>query len=127
MQSIVPLIGRMMISAIFLVSAYGKIMDPAGAEQYMASMGMPAARLFLIGAIILELGGGLCVLLGFHARRGAAALIVFLIPVTLIFHTDFTDRMQQIQFLKNLAVLGGLFMAAANGAGSISLDARRKS
>jgi|SRR3990167_8208298 len=127
MQSLVPLIGRVLIAAIFLISGYGKIMDPQGAMQYMSSAGMPAVRLFLIGAIILEIGGGLCLITGFHARRGALALIVFLVPTTLIFHTNFSDRMQVIMFLKNLAILGGLLMAAAYGAGTWSLDARRKS
>lgn len=124
MKNYVPLIARILIAQIFLMSGAGKIMDPAGTQGYMAAYGMPFTGLFLLGAIALEIGGGLSVLLGFKARWGAIALVVFLIPTTLIFHTAFSERLQQIMFMKNSAILGGLLMVAYFGSGPLSLDAR---
>jgi putative oxidoreductase len=126
-RNIIPLIARIFLSAIFLKSALGKIMDPAGTQQFMASYGMPFTGLFLIGAIVLELAGGLSVLIGYKARWGAALLVIFLIPTTLIFHTKFSDAVQMIMFMKNLAIVGGLLMVAYFGAGPVSLDARSAS
>ncbi len=124
MKNPVPLIARVLISAIFLMSVWGKITNPVGTQQFMAAHGMPLTGLFLIGAIILELGGGLSVLLGYKARVGAIALLVFLIPTTIIFHTKFSEQLQVIMFMKNLAILGGLLMVSYFGPGPISLDAR---
>ncbi|OGL40261.1 MAG: DoxX family protein [Candidatus Schekmanbacteria bacterium RIFCSPHIGHO2_02_FULL_38_11] len=122
MQKIIPLIGRILISQIFLASGFEKIMNFEGTQKYMASFGMPFTAFFAICAIVLEIGGGLSVLLGYKARIGAVLLVVFLIPTTLIFHTNFADQMQVIQFMKNLAILGGLFVVAGFGAGSFSFD-----
>lgn len=127
MRNPVPLIARVLISVIFLMSGWGKITHPAATQQYMSTHGMPFAGLFLIGAIILEIGGGLSVLLGYKARWGASALVVFLIPTTLIFHTKFSEQLQVIMFMKNLAILGGLLMVSYFGPGPISLDARTTS
>jgi len=123
MKNLVPLIGRIMIAQIFLMSGFGKIFNFAGTQQYMASHGMPLTALFLLGAMALELGGGLSLLLGYKARWGAIALIIFLVPTTLIFHTAFAERIQQIQFMKNMAIMGGLFMVAYFGSGPLSIDA----
>jgi putative oxidoreductase len=124
MQNFIPLIARILLSAIFLRSGIGKIIDFAGTQQSMASAGIPLTGLFLVGAIVFELVGAISVLLGYKTRWGAIALIIFLIPATLIFHTNFADSMQVIQFLKNLAILGGLLMVVAYGPGMASLDAR---
>ena len=122
MQRITPLLGRALISIIFLMAGYGKLTDPAGSQQYMAAHGMPLTGFFLVCTIILELGGGLSLLLGYKARWGATALAIFLVPVTLIFHTDFAAQMQVVMFMKNLAIIGGLLMVASFGPGPISLD-----
>lgn len=127
MQNLIPLIARILLSAIFLRSGIGKIIDFAGTQQSMASAGIPLTGFFLVGAIVFELVGGISVLLGYKARWGAIALTIFLIPATLIFHTNFADSMQVSQFMKNLAILGGLLMVVAYGPGSISLDARTSS
>jgi putative oxidoreductase len=124
MKDYIPLVARFFIAAIFLMSGAGKIADPAGTQQYMAAYGMPLTGLFLLGAIVFEVAGGISVLTGFKARWGAVALIVFLIPTTLIFHTAFAERLQVIMFMKNLAIMGGLLMIAYFGAGPVSLDAR---
>lgn len=127
MKRNLPTLGRLLIALIFLVSGFGKVMDPAGTQAFMAQYGMPLTGLFLTGAILVELGGGLSLLLGWKARRAAAALILFLIPATLIFHTDFADQEQIVHFLKNLAIGGGLLMVGTYGAGPLSLDARQES
>lgn len=124
MKHYIPLVARILISAIFLMSGMGKIMDPAGTQGYMAAHGMPFTGLLLLGAIVFELAGGLSVLAGFKARWGAVVLLVFLIPTTLIFHTAFSERLQVIMFMKNLAIMGALLMVAYFGAGPVSIDAR---
>ena len=124
MRSIIPLIARIFLSAIFLKSALGKIIDPAGTQQFMASYGMPFTGLFLIGAVVLEAVGGLSMLIGYKARWGATLLVIFLIPTTLVFHTKFSDAVQMIMFMKNIAIIGGLLMVAYFGAGPVSLDLR---
>ena len=116
-----PLIGRIFLSVIFLKSCVGKIMNFAGTQQFMAAAGMPMTALFLTAAIVLEFVGVASLVLGYRPRVGAWALIVFLVPATLIFHTNFADQMQQGQFLKNLAMLGGLFYVATYGSGPLSL------
>jgi uncharacterized membrane protein YphA (DoxX/SURF4 family) len=115
---------RTFLTVIFLKSGIDKVLDPSAAQQYMAAHGIPLTGLFLVGAIIFELVGALSVLLGYKARWGAIALIVFLIPTTLIFHTKFFDPMQVGQLMKNLAILGGLAMVAYYGSGPVSLDTR---
>lgn len=124
-----PLVGRLILAAIFLISGLGKIGNWGGTAGYMAAKGMPLVSLFLLGAIVIEVLGGASIVLGLKARLGALALIVFLIPVTLIFHNFWAfegQAMQQqvIQFLKNLSILGGLLFVAVYGAGPVSIDSR---
>jgi len=126
-QALTALFGRIFLSAIFLASAFGKIADWSGTTQHMAEKGMVATSFFLAGALALEVFGGLSVLVGLFARWGAAALIVFLVCVTPVFHNFWVDdgpaRMSQMQhFMKNLALTGGLLMVAALGPGRFSLD-----
>jgi putative oxidoreductase len=116
------LISRVLLSAIFIWSGINKILDPTGTQQYMAAYGMPATGLLLVAAIAIELGGGLSVLLGYRSRLGAALLGLLLIPATLIFHTNFSDPTQQIMFMKNLAILGGLLTIYHFGSGQIAID-----
>jgi putative oxidoreductase len=125
-QKVGFLMGRILLSAIFLMSGLGKLTNFTGTQQYMANYGMPMTKFFLICAIILEIGGGLSILLGYRAKWGALALVIFLIPATLIFHTRFSDQIQMIMFMKNLAIMGGLVLIATQGAGPLSIDAIRK-
>lgn len=76
----------------------------------------------MLGAIVVEVAGGLAVLLGYKARWGAIALALFLIPATWIFHTNFADQMQAIHFMKNLAIMGGLLAIVQSGSGRMSLE-----
>lgn len=121
-------LGRALLAAIFLMSGFGKIMEFNATAQMMGSVGFPIPALFLIGAIMFEIFGGLSVLLGYKARWGALALFLFMIPTTLIFHASHMGaggqegQMQMIHTLKNLAIMGGLLILAANGGGRYSLD-----
>lgn len=124
MQQWTLLIARICLSAIFFKSGFDKVFDFAGTQQYMASVGIPLPGLLLPPTILIELLGGLSVLLGYKTRWGAIALIIFLIPTTLIFHTNFAQRMQVIQFFKNLGLIGGLLVLASTEPGRFSWDAQ---
>jgi putative oxidoreductase len=126
MKSLLQLIARIFLSLIFLYSGVQKILHISGTQQSMAQHGLPLTGLFLAGAIFVEIFVGLTLLLGFKARWAALILAIYLIPATLIFHGQFSDQMQIIQFLKNFAIIGGLLMMAAFEGGRISLDALRK-
>jgi putative oxidoreductase len=126
MNKVLPPLGRLMLSAIFLKTGIQSIFSFVAVQQIMANHGIPLAALLLAGSIILRIGGGLSVLLGYKAKWGAWALIIFLIPTTLIFHTQFSNSAQMTQFLKNLAILGGLLMVVSFGPGAISIDNRSK-
>ena len=109
------LLARIFLSAIFLWSGINKIMNPLATIEKMSAHGMPLPSVFFLGAILLEILGGLSVLLGIKPRWGAIMLVIFLIPATLIFHTDFSTEIEQAMFLKNLAMLGGLLMLIRDG------------
>ena len=116
-QYLVPA-GRVLLSVIFLLSGITKIVDWPGTAQFMQAQGLPMVPLLLGAAIVVEIGGGLLVLLGWNARWGAWLLFLYLIPVTLVFHNfwAFTGAEQQTQlvnFLKNLSIMGGLLLVAA--------------
>ncbi len=125
-QNAMALLARIFLAAIFVLSGLHKITDPGGTQGYMSAMGMPATGFFLVGAIVLELAGAASLLLGYWTRVGASLLIVFMIPATLIFHTNFADPIQFIMFMKNTAMTGGLLYVLAYGPGGLSLDNRRR-
>jgi putative oxidoreductase len=123
------LVGRILLSSIFLLSALGKITGWSTTAGYMASKGMPLVPFFLAAATLVELGGGLSLLTGFQARWGALALAAYLIPTTLIFHNFWAfqgqeQQMQMINFLKNMAIMGGLFQVAAASPAPVRVAAR---
>ena len=120
----VPFVGRILVAAIFILSGLGKIGAPAATQGYIAAMGLPAPLLAYIGAIAVELGGGLLLLAGYRTKLVAAALAVFSIVTAFIFHHALADQNQMIHFLKNFAMAGGLLQFVAYGAGSISVDYR---
>jgi len=110
--------GRVLLSLIFILSGLGKLFHFHDSAAMMAGKGMPAASLLLAGAITFEIVGGLSVLTGFKARWGALALIVFLIPTTLIFHNfwaaqGMAQQDQMAHFMKNLGLIGGLLLLAS--------------
>jgi putative oxidoreductase len=127
MRTYLPLFGRILLGLIFVMSGITKITGFEATQQQMASQGMPLTAILLVGAIVVEILGGLSVILGLWARAGAVALFLFLIPATLIFHTDFSQQTQVIMFLKNLSIMGGLLLVAAFGSGAYRLRARSDS
>lgn len=120
-------LGRVFLALLFVVSGIGKITGYAGTAAVMASKGLPMVDILLPLTIAVELGGGLLLALGWKARWAAAALFLFLIPTTLIFHQFWgidpkLVQMQKIHFLKNVAIMGGMLMVIAIGAGAWSVD-----
>jgi len=126
LQNSATLAGRVGLGLLFVVSGFGKITGFAGTAGYMASKGMPMAEVLLVGAIAVELVGGLMLLAGFKARWAALAIAAFLVPTTLIFHSPVGPeaQAQMTQFLKNLSILGGMLYVAAFGPGAWSVDRR---
>ena len=115
------LLSRICLSAIFIWSGINKITNPVATMENMVAHGMPWTSFFLLGAIALEILGGLSVLLGIKVRWGATMLIIFLIPATLIFHHDLSTELEQAMFFKNIAMLGGLLMLIQYGGGDLVL------
>lgn len=116
-------LGRTLLALIFIVSGWGKIANYAGTQGYMEAMGVPGMLLPL--AILLEIGGGLAIVLGWHTRTAAFLLAGFSLLSALIFHTNFGDQMQMIMFLKNLSITGAFLLLVAVGPGPLALDNRR--
>ena len=116
------LIARFLIAAIFVFSAVGKFMDPTGIAAFMTQFGIPAASVLVWIAAIVEIVAAILIIVGWQARIGAAALLVYLIVVTLIFHTGWSDPNQIIQFLKNTSIIGGLLAIIAVGPGKLAFD-----
>jgi putative oxidoreductase len=129
-RDIMALLGRILLCCIFLVSAYAKITEWSASEQMMAAKELPAVPLLLGTAIAIELLGGLSILTGLFARQAALIIFLYLIPVTLIFH-NFWDQgpasqpMQLVNFLKNLAIMGGLLELFSFGPGRHSFGSDR--
>jgi putative oxidoreductase len=115
------LLGRFLIAFIFVTAGWSKIGGFAATQGYMEAMGVPGVLLPLV--IITELGGGALVILGLFTRYAALALAGFSILSGILFHGG-EDQMQQILFMKNIALAGGFLFLVANGAGRISLDHR---
>ena len=115
--------GRILISLIFVMAGATKITGYAGTAAYMASKGIPGVLLPLV--IATELGGGLLVLLGLWTRAAAFAVGGFSALAALLFHTDFSNQVDQIMFMKDFALAGGFLFIFAHGAGAFSLDAWR--
>ena len=126
-----PLVGRILIALIFIISGYGKIGGFDGTVAQIASKGIPLPELAAAAAIVVELIGGILLVVGWQTRWAAAALLLFMIPTTLLFHNfwafDAAQQMaQRIHFMKNLAIMGGILYVLAFGAGPVSVDHRRR-
>lgn len=115
------LVTRVLIASVFLFAGVNKIFAFAATQGYMAAQGMKMTGLFLVLTIIVEIGGGLSVLLGILPRLGALALFLFLIPVTLVFHRNLSDPVQLGHFMSNLGIMGGLMAIVAVGGGVFSV------
>jgi len=125
LQTFAAPVGRIFISFIFLYTGLGKITGYAGTQAYMEAMGVPGALLPLV--IAVEVLGGLAVLLGWHTRVAAFLLAGFSLLSALLFHANFADQGQMINFMKNVSIAGGFLLIVAHGAGAFSLDNRSRS
>jgi putative oxidoreductase len=126
-QNVAALIGRILLAVIFLISGFGKIGGFEGTAGYIASKGLPLPQVVAALTIAVELGGGLLLAVGWKARWAALALAVFTLLAAIIFHNfwaaEAAQKMnQQINFLKNLAITGGMLMVFAFGPGRYSVD-----
>lgn len=108
MKTFNPLLARILIILIFLTSGINFILDPEGTKAYMGMNGMTRVGFFYIAAIIILLAGSLSIVSGYYMRYGALMLMVYLIPATLIFHSDIGQPGQLIQAMKNAGLFGGL-------------------
>ena len=116
-NAVISLVARILMAYIFIIAGWGKITAYTATAGYMESMGVPAALLPV--TILVELGGGLALLFGFQARFAALGLAVFSLITAFLFHGGADDA---INFMKNLAMTGGLFFLMLHGAGKFSLD-----
>ncbi|MEF9996737.1 MAG: DoxX family protein [Burkholderiaceae bacterium] len=128
-QSLIALVGRLLLALMFIFAGVAKIGDFAGTAGYIATQGLPLASALAAAAIVLEIGAGLALIVGFKTRAAALALAIFTLVASFIFHNFWvlpadSQTLQMLMFMKNIAVTGGLLMVVAQGAGAWSLDAR---
>ncbi len=124
MNNVILLIARILLAQIFLISSLHKIgAGYAMTSAYMKSMGTPEGLLPLV--IALEIGGSIALIAGFQTRWAAMALAGFTLIAAAIFHNNFSDNLQSIMFMKDLAIAGGLLLLQSHGAGAYSVDAKR--
>ena len=131
LQNTTVLVGRILLGLIFVLSGFSKIAGFDGTVGYIASKGLPLPTLVAALTILIELGGGLALVVGFYARQSALILAVFTLLAAVLFHNFWaadaaSQMMQQINFMKNLSIAGGMLVLAAFGPGSIGIDARRQ-
>lgn len=124
MDKFLNLAGRILLAVIFIVSGFNKITGYDATAAMMASKGIPGALLPLV--ILLELGGGIALVVGFQTRLVAFALAVFCVVSGFMFHFQPGNQMQMISLMKNIAMAGGFLILAQVGAPWLSIDAARK-
>ncbi|MFC4931447.1 DoxX family protein [Massilia sp. GCM10023247] len=121
------LTARLLMSLIFILSGWSKLVGYSATAGYFASMGIPSPALVTPLVILIELGGGLALLFGFKARWAAGVLALFSVASAFVAHTNFADANQMNNFLKNLAMAGGYLLFVRYGAGAPSFDTRPES
>jgi putative oxidoreductase len=115
--SFLPLVGRILIAAIFILSGLSKLSDPAGTMAYISSVGLPFPAVAMAGAVAVEVVGGALLISGYRLRTVAAGLALFSLVTAAFFHSQFADQNQFIHFFKNVAMAGGLLQIVAFGKG----------
>jgi len=130
LQSTTVLVGRILLGLIFVLSGFAKLSGFDGTAGYIGSKGLPLPQLLAALTIVVELGGGLALMAGFYTRQAVVALAGFSLLTAVLFHNFWAapqaeQMMQQINFMKNLAIAGGMLVVAAFGPGRLSVDARR--
>jgi putative oxidoreductase len=121
------LLGRALLASLFIWSGWEKLNGFSGTAGFIGSQGLPMPQVLAAIAIAVELGGGILLLIGLKARWVALAIVIFLIVITPIFHNYWDApaaevEMQQINFMKNIAILGGMLMVVAFGPGRFRID-----
>jgi len=124
MSNLIDFIGRLLISALFLLSAYNKIFSIDGTMSWMDGYGIPGFLLY--PTIALEIILPLFIIIGYNAKLSAGLLAIFCVTTAFIFHYDFADQMQTIAFFKNIGLAGGFLFIVANGTGDWSVDRKKK-
>lgn len=125
-----PLVGRVLLALIFIIAGFGKITGFEGTVGYMQAYNMPMTQILAVIAIIIELGGGIMIAVGWKARWAAGALFIFVLVASFVFHAFWTvpadqAQLQNIMFMKNLAIMGGMLYIIAYGSGPLSVDKNR--
>jgi putative oxidoreductase len=125
-----PLVGRVLLALIFIIAGYGKIGGFEGTVGYMQAYNVPMTKVLAVLAIIVELGGGLMIAVGWKARWAAAAIFIFVLIASFIFHAFWAvpadqAQLQNIMFMKNLAIMGGMLYIIVYGSGPLSVDKNR--
>ena len=124
MNNALDLIGRVLISSLFLISAYNKIFSLGGSMDWMEGFGVPGFLIY--PAIILEIILPIFIIVGFRARISAGLLAIFCLATAFIFHLDFSNQMQLVSFLKNIGLAGGFLFIVANGTRDWAVDREKK-
>ena len=117
---IVEFLGRVLLSTLFLVEGFGKISMKEDVIMYMEDYGVP--EILFVPATVLEILFPLLLIVGYKTKWSASIMALFTFTVAIIFHTDFSEEMQMIFFLKDIAIAGGFMLIVAYGPGKISLD-----
>lgn len=134
-RNLVAMVGRFLLALIFVLSGFNKLTNLAGTAGYMTQAGIPQALVYpgLLASVAVELGFGLLLVIGFRARMAALVIFLWFIPVTILFHflpyreaaahgQAMAAMAQQVNFMKNLSIMGGLLLIAGFGSGAYSID-----
>ena len=124
MSNLIDFVGRLLISALFLLSAYNKIFSIDGTMSWMEGYGIPGFLLY--PTIAIEIILPLFIVIGYNAKLSAGLLVIFCVTTAFIFHYDFADQMQTIAFLKNIGLAGGFLFIVANGTSEWSVERKKK-
>ena len=123
MKNYLDLLGRVLISLLFLLNGYFKVINYDGTLEWMESYGVPG--IFLTPAIILEIAAPILVIIGYKTKIAAGLLAIFCLTTAFVFHTDFSNQMQTISFLKNIGLAGGFLIIVVNGSRKFSIDNKK--
>ena len=124
MANIIDLIGRIFISALFLISAFNKIFNLDGSMGWMEGFGVPGFLIF--PAIAVEIILPMLVIVGYQARIASGILAIFCLVTAFLFHFDFSNQSQMVSFLKNIGLAGGFIFIVANGTKDWAVDREKK-
>ena len=131
LQNPIALIGRLLLAYLFIPAGIGKLTGFAGTVGYITSKGLPMPEVLAALAIVVEIGAGIALLIGFKTRWSALLLALFTLGAAVFFHNYWgvpadQQMVQKLMFTKNLGIAGGLLAMAALGGGALGLDGRRR-